>query len=73
MIRLALKIYIIVLIADAVLSFFPQFRHNPWAKNIKKAVDFSCKPIRKFMPPDLPFDISPMIVIILIQLVMALW
>lgn len=73
MIRLLIDIYILMIIADAVTSYFPKVRHNVWVLRLKKIVDFSCGPIRRYMPNDLPIDPSPLIVIILLQLVKALW
>jgi YggT family protein len=40
---------------------------------IKKAANFTCRPIRQLMPPDLPFDFSPLIVIMGLNLLIALW
>ena len=73
MIRSLLNLYVLVLIIDVILSYLPQFRHQPWAQFIRKAADFTCKPIRKILPPDLPFDFSPMIVIMGLQLLKVLW
>lgn len=73
MIRSLINLYVLVLIVDVILSYLPQFRNQPWARFIKKASDFTCRPIRQVMPPDLPFDFSPMIVIIGLQLFRALW
>jgi len=73
MIRFFLNLYIIVLIVDAILSFFPQLRHQQAVIYLRQAADFSCKPIRKLLPPDLPFDFSPIVVILAIQLIKALW
>lgn len=73
MIRALINIYIIILIADVILSYLPNFRHQPWARTIKKLADYTCAPIRKIMPPELPFDFSPMIVIFLLKLIEAIW
>jgi len=73
MIRSLINLYVLVLIVDVILSYLPQFRSQPWARFIKKAADFTCRPIRQVMPPDLPFDFSPMIVIIGLQIFRALW
>ncbi|MAF77550.1 MAG: hypothetical protein CME63_03565 [Halobacteriovoraceae bacterium] len=73
MIRSLINLYVLVLIIDVILSYLPQYRHQPWAQFIKKAADFTCKPIRQIMPPDLPFDFSPMIVIMGLQLIKVLW
>lgn len=73
MIRSLINLYVLVLIIDVILSYLPQYRHQHWAQFIKKAADFTCKPIRQIMPPDLPFDFSPMIVIMGLQLIKVLW
>lgn len=73
MIRVLINLYILVIIIDVILSYLPQFRHQPWATAIKKAANFTCRPIRQLMPPDLPFDFSPLIVIMGLNLLIALW
>ncbi len=73
MIRFLLNLYTILLVIDVVLSYLPQFRHLPAVIYIRKAADFTCRPIRRLLPPDLPFDFSPLIVMFGIQLVKALW
>ncbi len=73
MIRLIIKFYILILLADMVLSYFPQFHNNEIVKNIRKAADFTERPIRKLLPSDLPFDFSPLVVIMLLNLLMAIW
>ena len=49
MIRAILNIYIILLIVDAVLSYFPQFNQSNWAKKIKMLADLTLNPIRKYI------------------------
>jgi YggT family protein len=73
MIRLLIRVYIFVLIADAILSYLPQYRNTTWAQKIRMIADFTCAPIRKVLPPDLPFDFSPLIVILLLQVLVAIW
>ena len=73
MIRNLLYLYMLILIADAILSYLPQFRHHPVVQWIRKAADFTCKPVRQLLPPNLPFDISPLIVILALRLLIALW
>lgn len=74
MIRLLLDLYIFVLIINAILSYLPQYRYKQWVKKIKMVSDFTCSPIRRLLVSfDLPFDLSPLIVIILINLIKALW
>jgi YggT family protein len=73
MIRFILNLYIFVLIIDAILSFFPQMRNQQFVVYLRQAADVTCRPIRKLLPPDLPFDFSPIVVILAIQLIKALW
>ncbi len=73
MIRAVLNLYILLIVADTILSYVPQFKSTPWAQNLKKVADFTLAPVRKALPNDLPFDVSPIIVILAIKLVEALW
>jgi YggT family protein len=73
MIRIIINIYIWVIILDSLLSYFPQYKNQDWAKAVKKAADVTLKPIRKIVPQDLPFDISPIIIIILLNILPAVW
>lgn len=73
MIRFIIDLYIYLLIADAILSYFPQFKNQPWAMWIRKICDYTTAPIRKIIPQDLPFDISPLIVIVILQAIKLLW
>ena len=73
MIRFILHLYVFVIILDSVLSYMPQYQNEPWAKFVKQLADYTLKPIRKILPQDLPFDFSPLIVIIILQLIPGLW
>lgn len=73
MIRFLLNLYVYLLIIDAVMSFFPHLRRHYIVANIRKAADFTCAPVRKLLPRDLPLDFSPIVVILAIYLIMALW
>lgn len=73
MIRILINLYILLLIVDVILSYLPQFKGQPWAIWIRKAADFTCRPIRQMLPPDLPFDFSPVIVIMGLNLFVALF
>lgn len=72
-IRSLLFIYIVILIVDAVVSLFPQFRQQSWAQQVNKLAEFSCAPVRKSLPKDLPVDLSHAVVIGIIFIVMKLW
>lgn len=73
MIRTLISIYIYIIIIDALLSYFPQVQRQAWAKGLRQVADFSQKPIRPYMPKDWPFDPSPIVVIIVLNIIMALW
>lgn len=73
MIRFIINLYIYVLIADIILSYIPQYSDEPWAKFIRKLANYTLDPIRKILPKEIPFDISPIIVIVLLQLIPSLW
>lgn len=73
MIRSLIDLYILLLIADVVLSYLPQYRNAQAVVFVRKAADFTCKPVRRLLPQDLPFDFSPMVVIIGLNLLKALW
>ena len=78
MIRAILNIYIMLLIVDAILSYFPQFNQSNWAKKIKMLADLTLNPIRKYIVhklpiQDIPIDISPIIFILILKTIEALW
>jgi YggT family protein len=73
LIRTFLQIYIYLLIADAIFSYFPDLEKHNWRKQVKKIADFTCNPIRKQLPPNLPIDFSPILVIFAIELLFFLW
>lgn len=73
MIRFLINIYTWIVLADVVLSYVPQYQHQQWAKTINKLAGFTLNPVRKILPADLPFDFSPIIVLIILQLLPALW
>lgn len=73
MIRLLIDLYIGVLIVDTILSYFPQYRFKPWAIKIRTFADYSCIPIRRYLPKDLPFDFSPLVVIVILNILKMLW
>ncbi|WP_164848223.1 YggT family protein [Halobacteriovorax sp. HLS] len=73
LIRVVIELYILLLIIDIVLSYLPQYRRNSWVMKINKFANYTCNPVRRYMPPDLPFDFSPLIVILILTLLKALW
>lgn len=73
MVRFIIRIYILLIIIDAVLSYFPQVRNHEVVKFIRKCANYTLNPVRKYLPNDLPFDASALVVIILLNLLMVLW
>lgn len=69
MIHWILQLFIYLIIIDIILSYIPQAREQEWARKLHQIVDYPQKPIREMLP-EMPIDVSPMIVIILIQILM---
>lgn len=72
LIHYLLQIFIYILIIDVILSYFPEVRSQEWARKLHKIADIPQKPIREMLPQNLPLDPTPMILIILIQILMYL-
>ena len=72
MIHHLLQLFIYIIIADVILSYFPDVRRQQWAQVLHKIADAPQKPIREMLPKDIPLDPAPMIIIILIQILMYL-
>lgn len=72
-IRTILKLYTYAIIFDAILSYFPELQKHQWRRQLKRLCDYTCDPIRRMLPPHLPFDFSPILVILIINLLMFLW
>ena len=72
MIDLVLQIFIYIIIADVLLSWIPEVRQQPWAQKLHEFANLPQKPIRDLLPKDLPLDPTPMIIIILCQMLMYL-
>ena len=74
MIRTLIDIYILILIIDVILSYLPQYKGHPFVVKVKQLSDYSCAPVRRLLPPnEIPFDISPMVVIIFLKIFVALF
>lgn len=70
MIHAILQLFIYIIIADAILSYFPGTREQEWARVLHKIADAPQRPIREMLPKGLPLDPTPMILIIGIQMLM---
>lgn len=73
MIRLIIRLYMFIIIADVVLSYIPRYNSHPYRLRIKKLADYICEPIRRILPPSLPMDLSPMLAIFLLSLFIELF
>ncbi len=71
--RLLLFIYALVIIVDSIVSYFPELANSQFFKFNRKLADFSLKPVRKMLSPDLPVDFSPVVVLILLYAIKELW
>jgi YggT family protein len=71
--RYLIEFYILLIIVDSLLSYAPEYRQYSWAKKIKQAADLTLRPIRKALPQDLPFDFSPLIVIMGLNILMLVF
>jgi YggT family protein len=67
-IYLFIQVYTILIIASAVLSFIMD-PFNPIRQTIDRFVNPLLNPIRKIMPPMGSIDFSPMVLLILLQIV----
>ncbi|HXH75792.1 MAG TPA: YggT family protein [Bacteriovoracaceae bacterium] len=72
LIHTVLRLFIFVIFIDVVLSYLPDMKRQKWAQVLHKIADAPQKPIREALPQDLPLDPSPMIVIIVINMLMYL-
>lgn len=73
MIRFLIDVYILLIIIDAILSYIPQLRQFPIVGYIRMIAEYPQRPIRKYMPQGLPLDPSPLVVILVLKLFVALW
>ena len=67
----ALQVYNIVIIARVLLSWFVQDHNNQIYRILYKATEPILGPIRRLIPP-LGLDLSPVVVLIAIQLIISL-
>jgi uncharacterized protein YggT (Ycf19 family) len=72
LIYMFLRVFIYILIIDVIMSYFPHLRRQKWGEIIHKIADAPQRPIREMLPKDMPLDPTPMILIILIQMLMYL-
>ena len=64
LIRLLLILFVVLVITDTVLSYFPNSQSNEWAKKLRRICDYVQNPLRRLFPADMPFDVAPMILVL---------
>lgn len=73
LIEFLINIYILLVVIDAIFSYFPNLQSNEWIRNLRKVTNYSCDPVRKIMPKGLPYDLSPLVVIVILKLIIILF
>ncbi len=68
MIDAILHIFTLIIFFDVIMSYMPDLQKHEWARSLHKIADAPQKPIREMLPQNLPIDLSPMIVIFIIQI-----
>ncbi len=74
MVRWLIEIYILLLIVDVVMSFVPNpaVQQHPIAQQLRRITEFTLKPVRELLPQNLPFDLSPLIVIMVLRMIASI-
>ncbi|MBY0518066.1 MAG: YggT family protein [Bacteriovoracaceae bacterium] len=74
MIQLVIDLFILLTLVDTVMSFIPdpKNRRHPAVMWLRKIVDVPQKPIRQLLPPNIPFDPSPLVVILVLRMLGAM-
>jgi YggT family protein len=68
MLHLLLELYSLVLLASVILSWLPLDAENPLVRLIRAATEPVLEPIRRVLPPVGGFDLSPMVLLLALQL-----
>ena len=74
MLHVLIDIFVILVVIDAIVSFVPnpEVKRHPVVIQLRKIVDIPQRPIRQLLPPNIPFDPSPIIVILLLRMIGAI-
>ncbi len=68
LITLAAQIYILIIIAAAIVSWIEVDRQHPLVKFLHKATEPVFRPIRELVPPINGLDLSPLFALLLVKL-----
>ena len=73
MIAAILEIFILLTFIDVIIGFVPdeKIRRHPVVVQLRAIVDVPQRPIRNLLPPNIPFDPSPMVVILVLRMVIS--
>jgi YggT family protein len=71
-VHLILQLLIYIIIFDVIMSYIPELRKYGWAQRLHQIADALQRPIREALPQHMPLDPSPMIVIIIINILLYL-
>ena len=72
MIDAILQLFTLIIFFDVIMSYMPDLQRQEWARTLHQIADAPQKPIREMLPKGLPLDPSPMIVILIIQILRQL-
>jgi len=64
--RIAIEFEIVVIIVHSILSWFPFLRYHPINQFLFVIAGLILNPLKRFIPPIGPFDITPFIAILLL-------
>jgi len=67
-----LQLYSFVVLASVILSWLPIDPENPIARFVRASTEPVLEPIRKVLPPVGGFDLSPMLLLIGLQILQRL-
>ena len=63
-----IDVYVMIILARVVLSWLPVDRDQPWARFIVDVTEPTVGPIRRILPPLGGLDFSPLVAMLLLQL-----
>jgi YggT family protein len=66
-------IFQLIILARVLLSWFPNIdRYNPIVKFIYDVTEPVLRPIRNVLPQNLPFDFSPLILLLIVNVLLQI-
>ena len=68
-VNLVYRILFVALIVRVIAAWFGMFRYNRWIRPAYILTDWIVEPLRRIIPPVGGFDLSPIVAIVLLQIV----